>query len=234
MSIITITGQIGTGGNILGRKVAKSLNFKVIDRTDFEQVLKEYGIVRFEEILDSSPKFFDRFYGERHDAIDLLNKMYLIFAKMDNIVIVSRRAYIILHPFINVLNVFLKAPPSFRVQHYADRYNLDCNTEGAPDRYNVECQSIEDEVKNRETVRKKFIESFYSQRWDSFNFFSLVLDVHKIGFDLAEKFVVEGSKKLSSYDNQVGWQDGFPTIETIETDPILEKAVRKVISEANK
>jgi cytidylate kinase len=218
MAVITLAGQVGTGEKKLGIRVAKALNYKIVSRQVFEQVLKEYGIVRFEEILDSPPNFLDRYYGERHDAVDLLNKMYLIFAKMNNVVIVSRRAYIILRPFINVLNVFLKAPSAFRIRNFAEQHRL-------------ESKKAEDEVKSREKVRRKFIQSFYNQRWDSFHFISLVINVHKIGFDLAEKFIIEASKKLCTYDNQVGWQDGFPTIETIEIDTILEEAVNKVLSE---
>jgi cytidylate kinase len=217
MAVITITGQIGTGEKEIGYHVAKELGYKIVDRKVFEDVLSEYGIVRFKEILDSPPKFLDRFNSERTDAVDLLNKMYLIFAKMNNIVIVSRRAYIILRPFINVLNVFLKAPLSFRIRNFAAEDGM-------------ERKNVRDEVEKQEEVRRKFIESFYGQKWDSFHFFSLVLNVNKIGSELAEKFIIEAGNKLSAFDDQVGWQDGAPTIETIETDSVLETAVQKSLT----
>lgn len=61
MPVVTIPGQVGSGDEYLGKRVAKALDHKFVNREVFEQVLKRYGIVRFEELLDSAPHFMGRF-----------------------------------------------------------------------------------------------------------------------------------------------------------------------------
>jgi cytidylate kinase len=216
MSVIAISGQVGAGEHIVARRVAKELGYKFVDRGVFEEVLKEYGIVDLKDLLDSPLQFLDRLAGEKRDTADLLNRMYLLFAKMNNIVINSRRAFIVLDPFINVLNVFLKAPRTVRVQNLM-------SWEGIGER------SATDYISKEERLRNKIIETFYKKKWDSILPWTLVLNTHKLGFELANKFIIEANAKISKYDDMLGWQDGIPSIDTIETDPILEKAVNKIM-----
>lgn len=218
MSVITISGQVGAGGSIVARRVAKALGYKYVDRGVFEEVLKEYGIVDFKDLLDSPLHFLDLLAGEKRNTADLLNKMYLLFAKKNNIVINSRRAFLVLDPFINVLNAFLKAPPMVRIQNVM-------NWESIGER------SAADYIKKEEQTRTKIIESFYKKKWDSIVPWTLVLNTHKLGLELAEKIIIDANAEVAKFDELYGWQDGFPTIDTIETDPILEKAVDKVLPE---
>jgi len=215
MAVITITGQMGTGEDLLAPKIAEKLGYQYVGRTIFEEVLKEYGIVNFKEMLDTPPHFLDRLAGEKRDTADLLNKMYFIFAKDNNIVLHSRRAFLVLDSFINVLNVFLKAPKTIRIQNL-----MSCEQIGE--------RSATEKIQKEAHAREKIIESFYKKKWDSFSPWTLVLNTHKLGIELSEKFILEANSQVSMCDDVFGWQDGFPSIDTIEIDPILEKAVNKV------
>lgn len=216
MAVITITGQLGAGGNQLSARIAKNTGYMHVDRSIFEKVLKEYGIVNFKELLDTPLHFFDRLAGEKKSTSDLLNKMYLLFAKRNNIVLHSRRAFLVLESFVNVLNVFVKAPLTVRIQNLMDWENI-----GE--------RSATEEIEQREAVRRGVIESYYKKQWDSVSPWTLVVNTHKLGLDLSEKIILEANSQISKFDNVYGWQDGFPSIDTIETDPILERAVKKVM-----
>ncbi len=218
MSVITISGQVGSGDNRLARSVAEKLGYLLVDRAVYEEVLKEYGIVDFDQLLDTPMHFLDRFAGEKRDTADLLNKMYLLFAKRNNIVLHSRRAFLVLSPFINVVNVFLKAPLSFRVQNLMESEKI-----GE--------RSAEERIRREEKNRERIIDSFYKKRWDSIEPWTLVINTHKLGIDLAEKMILDANARVSECDEVCGWQDGFPGLDTIEADPILGKAVKKVLPE---
>ena len=217
MAVITITGHMGAGENLLAPKIAEKLGYQYVDRTIFEEVLKEYGIVNFKEVLDTPLHFLDRLAGEKRNTADLLNKMYLIFAKGNNIVLQSRRAFLVLESFVNVLNVFLKAPKPIRIQNLMSWEQI-----GE--------RSAAEKIQKEEHTRKKIIESFYKKKWDSFSPWTLVLNTHKLGFELSEKFILEANSRVATCDEVYGWQDGFPSIDTIEIDPILEKAVNKALA----
>jgi cytidylate kinase len=216
MAVITITGQLGAGEDNFAPKLAEKMGYQYVDRTIFEEVLKEYGIVNFKEMLDTPPNFLDRLAGEKRNTADLLNKMYLIFAKANNIVLHSRRAFLVLESFVNVLNVFLKAPKPIRIQNLMSWEQI-----GE--------RSAMEKIQKEEHTRKKIIESFYKKKEDSISPWTLVLNTHKLGFELCEKFILEANSRVAVCDDVCGWQDGFPSIDTIEVDPILEKAVNKVL-----
>jgi len=216
MAVITITGQLGAVEDHFAHNIAAKLDYQYADRTIFEEVLKEYGIVDFKELLDTPLHFLDRLAGEKRNTADLLNKMYLIFAKANNIVLHSRRAFLVLESFVNVLNVFLKAPKPIRIQNLMSWEQI-----GE--------RSATEKIQKKEHTRKKIIESFYKKKGDSFSAWTLVLNTHKLGFELCEKFIIEANSRVAAGDDVCGWQDGFPSIDTIEVDAILANAVNKVL-----
>jgi cytidylate kinase len=216
MAVITITGQFGAGEDQLAARIVEKTGYLHVNRGIFEKVLKEYGIVNFKELLDKPLHFMDRLAGEKKSTSDLLNKMYLLFAKKNNIVLHSRRAFVVLESFVNVLNVFVKAPESARVRNLVGWENI-----GE--------RSAADKIEQQEDIRRGVIESYYKKKWDSVSPWTLVLNTHKLGLDLCEKIILEANLQISKFDDVYGWQDGFPSIDTIETDSILERAVKKVM-----
>jgi len=220
MSVVTISGQAGSGYTEFGNRLAKTIGYKLVDRDIFVAVLKQYGVVDIKELLDTPPSIFEKLGGSRQETIGLLNKMYLCFAKQDKVVIVSRRAYLVLYKYINVLNVFLESPLEDRIKNVVKKRQVSV----------AESEKI---VRYEENVRIKLIESFYHEKWDSFLPFSLVVNTHKIGFDLTENIIVEAACRLGTQDHHIKMQkaEAYSNIQDIETDPVLEAVVQKVLSE---
>ncbi|MCA1753491.1 MAG: cytidylate kinase-like family protein, partial [Spirochaeta sp.] len=125
MSVITITGQVGAGEQLVAKKVAESLGYNLVDRPMIEELLTQYGIVEPEKLLDIPPQLFDGLSADKLTASDLLNSLYLVFAKRGNVVILSRRAFISLEPFLNVFTVFLKAVMSERIKSIMTEMHMD-------------------------------------------------------------------------------------------------------------
>ena len=219
MSVVTIAGQAGCSYEKLGKKLAKSINYKLVDRDFFIRILKEYGVIDIAGLLDTPPNIFEKFGQERKEAITLLNKIYLCFAKQDNVVIVSERAYLILHNYINILNVFLESPLEDRIKNVTVEQQ-------------VSTEEAEEIVLHSENVRIKLIESFYHEKWDSFLPFSLVVNTHNIGLDLTEKIIKEAATRLesSSYQMCLQEQGEYKYINDIEVDPVLESFIKQLLS----
>lgn len=217
MSVITITGQFGAGRAALGARIAEKMNYRIIDRQLFDAVLNEYGIVRIKELFDTPPHLLDGLSAERRDAVDILKKAYLILAKKNNIVMVSKYAVSVLNPFINVLNVFLWAPRDFRIKYVKKSREIS-------EKEAVKLMSAEEET------RIKFHEVFTDRRFSSRELFTMSLNTQQLGFELSEEMILKAAEKVSEFDDHSGWLDGHPTVETIEVDPILEDAVNKVFS----
>jgi cytidylate kinase len=219
MAVITVAEEYGAGAEVLSQDLAKELGYRLADRSVFEEVLKEYGIVNFKEIFDMPPRLFDSRAREKRNAADILNSMYLLFAKKNNTVILSRQAFLVLEPFVNVLSVFLKAPLSSRVRNIMKRQQVDETTAVS-------------KIRAEEEIRTKIIESFYHKRWDSIALWDLVINTSLFGMDRTREMIVQASAAVAKYDDLFGWQDGLPTIDTIEVDPIMETVVDRIFVES--
>ena len=216
MSVITITGQVGAGEDELARKTAEALHYELLERPLFEEILKEYGVVEYDKLLDSPPHFFDGLIDQKQSVNDLLNSIYLFFAKRNNCVIVSRRAFLVLDPFINVINVFVKAPLSVRIDTVMQQEKVDN-------------KAALDIIKDQEKIRRGIVESFHNQSWDSLELWSLIADSKKFGISRVADMIIEANREVVKSDELYGWQDGMPTTDTIEIDPVLEKTIQRVL-----
>jgi cytidylate kinase len=142
--------------------------------------------------------------------------MYLSVAKLDNVVIISRRAYLVLYRFINVLNVFLESPLADRVANVASERGISSH-------------AATEIVNHDENVRIKLIEAFYDEKWYSFLPFSLVVNTHKIGLDLTEKIITEAATRLGTHKHHKEMEKVYSTLAEIETDPVLDEAISRAI-----
>jgi cytidylate kinase len=216
MSVITITGQVGAGEEELAKATAEALNYELLERPLFEEILKEYGVVEYDKLLDSPPHFFDGLTDQKQNVNDLMNSMYLFFAKRNNCVIVSRRAFLVLDPFINVMNVFVKAPLSARIDAVMKQEKVD------------DAKAL-DLIREQEKIRSGIVEAFHNRRWDSLDLWSLIADSRKFGIPRVADMIIEANREVVKNDDLYGWQDGMPTTDTIDTDPVLEKTITRVL-----
>jgi cytidylate kinase len=216
MSVITITGQVGAGEDVLAEKTAEALGYKLVERPLFEEILKEYGIVEYDKLLDSPPHFFDGLSDQRSSVNDLLNGIYLFFAKQNKCVIMSRRAFLVLEPFINAINVFVKAPLSVRIDNIMRDEQIG------------EKEAAE-KIREEEKIRRSIIEGFHNKSWESLELWSLIADSKKFGIERVADMIIEANREVAKSDELFGWQDGMPTTDTIEIDPVLETTIGRVL-----
>lgn len=216
MAVITISGQFGAGEDLVAERVAKTLAYRLVDRPLVLRVLEQYGIIDYEKLLDTPPHLFDGLGNEKQSANDLLNSLYLLFAKRNNVVISSRRAFISLEPFLNVLTVFLKAPESERIRNVM-------HWQG------VNQKDATRLVRTEEERRHGILESLVKGCADSMAMWTITLDTYRLGMDVATNTIVAATSQVAKADSLYGWQDGIPTTETIETDHVMENVVDKVL-----
>lgn len=218
MSVITISGQAGAGDEFIAERVADGLGYRLVGRPEVVGILAQYGIVEYEKLLDDPPHLFDGLAGEKESANELLNKLYLFFAKRNNVVIHSRRAFVSLEPFLNVFAIFLKAPLGVRTRYVMQQKD-------------VSQEEAEQLIRKEEETRQSIVESFYKRSSDSMKPWTMVVDTHKLGMEKVIEIIVAANRPVAKADGLLGWQDGIPTTDTIETDPVMENVVDKVLGE---
>jgi len=212
MAVITISRELGSEGSSISRQVAQQLGYTFVDKHTIEGVLRQYGLVKFKDLYESTPRFWDLANATNLLIIAMLNETIQALAQRGKTVILGRGGFAVLGDYADVLHVRIQAPFAVRVERVMVRENL-------PDR-----QQAEQRVHENDEMRRKFIQLFYHKRWDAESHFSLVIDTGALSTELAVNQIVEAARALEQRDLAQA-----VTTQTIAVDSVLADAIDKVI-----
>lgn len=213
MAIITISRELGSGGTTISLQVAKQLGYPLIDKDLIEAVLKQYGLVSFDDLYQSATSIWARFDPDNQLQLEMLNKTILAFASRDNSVILGRGGFAILQDYRNVINVRIQAPLPERVQHLMTSEGISSY------------QAAEERVKENDRVRNTFIETFYHVKWDAADYFDLVLDTSRVPIPLAVDWIVAAVKEMERDKIRPG-----SSTREIDVDPVLANTISDLMA----
>ncbi len=216
MAVITISRELGSGGTTISTQVAKRLGYPLIDKDLIETILKQYGMVEFDDLYQSATSIWARFDSSNVQLVKMLNKTILAFASRDHSVILGRGGFAILQDYVNVINVRIQAPLAERVQRLMVTENLN------------DYRAAEERIKENDRVRNTFIETFYHVKWDAADYFDLVLDTSRVTIPMAIDWIVSAAHEL----DRTKIRPGMSTRE-IDIDPVLAKTITDLMAARN-
>ncbi len=218
MAVITVSREIGSGGDEAAREVAQQLGYAFVDKHFIEQVLDQYGFIEFDQAYDSLPSFWEKFDAQKEqrriDMIKLLNQAILALAQRDNVVILGRSGYVVLHGLADVLNVRMVAPEALRVARVAQQRGLSQAQAAA-------------KVAQLDRVRASFLEEFYRGERQDAPAFDLLLNTSKIPIELAVEWIAAAARALDAAD-----LSGESTVATVKVDSVMASAVAQEMADA--
>lgn len=128
MSVITISREFGSGGDVIAQQVAQTLDCHFVDQKFVSTILGQYGYVEFDQEYANLPTFWERFNAQREKHRDvmmnMLNRVIRAIAHQGNVVILGRSGFEILGSFADVLHVRLQAPFPIRVKRVMDEQQI--------------------------------------------------------------------------------------------------------------
>ena len=211
MSVITISREFGSGGDVIARQVAQALGCHFVDQKFVSKILGQYGYVEFDKEYASLPTFWERFDAQREKQRDvmmnMLNRVIRATAQHGNVVILGRSGFEILRDFSDVLHVRLQAPFPVRVKRIMEEQQ-------------ISAEQAESMVKQNDKVRIAFIEEFYRVPWNAIHAFDLVINTGKIAPTTAINWIVDTAKA-----SMTGLEEDKPTTASIDVDRILAEAI---------
>lgn len=211
MSVITISREFGSEGDMIAHQVAQSLNYHFVDQKFIGDILGQYGYVEFDKEFTTLPTFWERFDAQREKQRDLmaqmLNQVIEAVAHHGNVVLLGRVGFEVLGKYTDVLHVRLQAPFSVRVRRIMTQQGLSL-------------EEAESAVKQSDKVRVAFVEEFYKVPWGSIHAFDMVINTGKIPSELAVSWIISAVKApMTSLEIEK------PTTASIVVDRILAEAV---------
>ena len=215
MTVITISRQYGSFGDVLAERVAKTLGCHLVDKAFISAVLRQYGIAEFDLEYEKQPGFWDGFDVEKSERRDLivrmLNLVVRTVARHGNVVVLGRSGYAILSGLSDVLHVRLQAPLDDRIAAISAEQGISLDAAMAL-------------VKEKDKIRTAFVESFYRVPWANSSSFDLAINAALVPLDTATAWVIEAAKLRSTI------VDKGPTTKMIEIDPVMMQAVTEKLN----
>lgn len=210
MTVITISRECGSYGDLLAERVARTLGYHLVDKAFVSAVLSQYGLAEFEEEYEKKPGFWGSFDLEKAERRDLmvrtLNLVVRTVARHGDVVILGRSSYAILSGLADVLHVRLQAPLEDRIEMIRSEQN-------------ISLEAATSLVKEKDAIRTAFIESFYRAKWEDTHAFDLVINTAVVPIGVATDWVIQAAKLRGSKPGDK------PTTTLIEIDPVMMQTV---------
>ncbi len=195
--IITISREFGSGGHVIGEKVAQQLNIPFYDSEIVDQVAKRSGynkavISEQGEYTDKVSKWFSvsvasamYFESPQDEIFKTQRRVILDCAKEGPCVIVGRCAdYILSNTEFSTLNVFIHAEMKYRIERLEKKYG-----DVAGD--------IEKQLVKRDRNRKTYYKYYTDREWGKYTNYDLNLDSGRLGEELCVDLIVSAAKSLN-------------------------------------
>lgn len=193
--VITIERQYGSGGRLVGEKLAKLLGYQFYDRELLKIAARESGMSEdVVEHFDERPTnslFLSSYLLSSYmmsDAMPLNQK--LAFAQFDVIrkvaqsgdcVIVGRCADYVLQSRPDRLSVFIHASNEVRALRLVTYY-------GVPEAF------VDKVIKREDKSRSEYYASFTQSKWSDLRHYDLVIDTGMFGLDGAAALIAQAVK----------------------------------------
>lgn len=183
---VTISREYGSGGRIIGKKLAEELGFAFYDGELLSLVAKESGYTE-EFVRQNDQKKTQSFLYHLYVGSQLLPASDMIFiaqakaikdlAQKGNCVIVGRCADYVLRGYDNVVNLFIQAPLESRAARVRDEYGEKADNYPAY-------------IRKKDKERVAYYNYFADDAWGKVQTYDLSVN-SDIGTDAAVKLAAE-------------------------------------------
>jgi CMP/dCMP kinase len=202
--LITISRQYGAGGSEVGRRVAESLGWRLVDNELVERVAQRAGLTtaqvadreermpsfieRLARVLASStPELFPPAKGTVPELsepalVRITEAVVAEAAAEGRVVVIGRAAPAVLARDDDALHVKLVASPAFRVRLAAERLGMDL-------------KDAERVMRQTDEARERYHRERYQRDWRDAVNYHMVLNSERLGLDGAAQVIVAEAER---------------------------------------
>ncbi len=195
--IITIGRKYGSGGRLLGEKLAKLLGYQFYDQELLKMAARESGlhedvVAHFDEKPVGSLLYSTYLFASAPVMENMPLNQKLAFAQFDiirrvaqkgNCVIVGRCADYVLEKEPDVLNVFITASQAARQKRLAKYYG-------------IPAELTEKTLKKQDKIRAEYYNFFTQKKWNDSANYHICLDTGVIGLNTGAHVIAETVRAL--------------------------------------
>ncbi len=189
MGVLTISRELGSGGDAIGKKVAQELGWSLLDNDGFADAAQSYGYVRdeLEQVDERKPGLVDRFFRDRQLVyLDIMRAIVYESALKNNFVILGRGSHILLERIEGVFRARIVAPRDYRQRTLV-------KNEG------ITLSMAEQFIRHNDDERMAYTRHFFDVRWGDPSHFDLILNAGLFSEEMSIRVLVNilKSEKIS-------------------------------------
>lgn len=207
MAVITISRELGSGGDQVIDLLCSELGYCRVDKTLLSQIAQEAGVdvkavLAKERDVASKPKLisdqmtslYSRQPGAftRQDSMDdstytrIVRETLEKTAREGNAIIIGRGGQIILRDWPNALHVHLYAPPEVRIQNLVDQQGIS----------KLEAQR---RIERSDEQKRLYIRNMHRNAdWKDLKYYHLAIDISRIPPTTAAQIIVIAARHIDS------------------------------------
>ncbi len=205
-TVITISRQMASGGVYIGRRVARRLGYKYVDREILEKAAEQLGAdraslavveERCSSFLDTLMKSFT--YGTPEAAyiapsgrpvydrevFETESRVIRALADRYDCVVVGHASFFVLRGRGNVLNVLIHAPEAFRVKRLQEFHKISTD-------------KARSEIMEADHRRDKYIRTMTKLEWEDARNYHLSVNSEAAGFENVENMIIALVEKMKA------------------------------------
>ena len=200
--IINVGRQLGSGGHDIGRMLALDFQAKYYDRELLNLAAKESGFSeKLFEANDEKKGFFRGLFNiqaahvsegsmfhtgfSQESLFQFQSDAIIKAAKEGSCVFVGRCADYVLRDFSNVVNIFITASMSYRIEQIMNKQHLDR-------------ESARRFIEQKESKRAAYYNYYTGKKWGHSESYDLCIDSSILGLMETEKLIAEFIRKRFS------------------------------------
>ena len=170
MGVVTISRQLGSRGDEIGRILVEKEGYRSLDKNSLEQTFKRDGIslLSVERYDERSPRFFRHFSRDKNTYLHFLKSAMYDCARDRHAVIFGRGGHVILGNLPGVLSLRFTAPKEERVRWIVSELGV---TE----------QQAEAMIGRSDDERAGFHRFFFNRSWDDSSSYDLTFNSGRLG-----------------------------------------------------
>lgn len=186
MSIVTVSRELGSDGDIIARGVAERLGYRYVDQEALAAESRKYVGDEVSpstpELAERPPSFWSRLIEERRRYSTVLKCVIYEIAEKDAAVIVGRGAEVLLGGLKHVLKVKVVAPKETRMERL--RALQDLRGAGAPTG-----EELRERLKQSDREKAGYVRYLFSVDWMNPHLYDVVLSTGNIHVPTAVEFL---------------------------------------------
>jgi cytidylate kinase len=214
MSLITVSGGLGSGAEKVAELVAKKAKLELFDDNRLYVEAMRMGIRRedLKGLDEKVPGFFDSLRYNPELYLDILESVVFEVSRTGKGVIVGHGSQALLRDFGCAMHVLIHASEGHRIRQLTEKHDLSK-------------RAAEKMIQKKDDEKRGFFRFAFHMEWSDPSLYDLVINTEKLGIDGAVKLILEallsdGIKECS-----------LRALETMERMSLMKKVQASLLKE---